>query len=125
MRLPKTTGSCSTSQPLRRRRVAIDPECPAALLAAIGAHPALAVAKGMTPDVEAVLDCGTLAAARGVATLRVLADRMPTRPSGPVQWSSAVPESRRIRLDPERMQVAARLGAGRRMRYCSRSATSL
>ena len=98
-------------QPLRRRRVAIDSKCPSALLAAIRAHPALAVAKEMTPDVEAVLDCGTLAAARGVATLRVLADRLPTRPSGPVQWSSAVPESRRIRLDPERMQVAARLGA--------------
>ena len=98
-------------QPLRRRRVAIDSKCPSALLAAIRAHPGLAVAKEMGPDVEAVLDCGTHAAARDVATLRVLADRLPTRPSGPLQWSSAVPESRRIRLDPERMRVAARLGA--------------
>ena len=98
-------------RPLRRRRVAIDSKCPSALLAAIRAHPALAVAKEMSPDVEAALDCGSHAAARGVATLRVLADRLPTRPAGAVQWSSAVPESRRIRLDPERMQLAARLGA--------------
>ena len=47
-------------------------------------------------DVEAVLDCGTRGAARDVATLRVLADRTPTRLRGSVQWSSSVPESRRI-----------------------------
>src|SRR4029453_15949735 len=85
--------------------------CPAALLDAIRAHPALAVAKENAPDAEVALDCGTQRAASGVATLRVLADRLPTRPRGSLQWSPAVPESHRIRLDPERMQVAAQLRA--------------
>ncbi len=112
-------------RPLRRRRVAIDSKCPAALLTAIRAHPALAVAKGDTQDAEAALDCGTHGAARDIATLRVLADRLPTRPRGAVQWSPAVPESQRIRLDPERVQVAARLRARPETTYCLRSATSL
>lgn len=98
-------------RPLRRRRVAIDSKCPVAWLTAIRAHPALAVAIESTPDAEAALDCGTHGSASDVATLRVLADRLPTRPRGAVQWSPAVPESQRIRLDPERMQVAARLRA--------------
>jgi hypothetical protein len=96
-------------RPLRRRRVAADSKCPGALLDAIRAHPALAVAKENTPDAEVALDCGTQRAASGVAMLRVLADRLPTRPRGSLQWSRAVPESHRIRLDPERMQVAAQL----------------
>jgi hypothetical protein len=98
-------------RPLRRRPVATDSSCPAALLAAIHAHPALSVAKKSGPDVEAALDCGAHGAASDVPTLRVLANRLPTRPRGPVQWSSAVPESQRIRLDPEGMKVAARLAA--------------
>ena len=98
-------------QPLRRRRVATDSKCPAALMAAIRTHPALAVAKQSTPDVEAALDCGTHGAASDVATLRVLADRLPARPRGSVQWSATVPASRRIGLDPEGMQIAARLRA--------------
>ncbi len=97
--------------PLRRHPVATDSKCPAALLAAIRAHPALAVAKENAPDVEAALDCGAHRAASGAATLRVLADRLPTRPRGAVQWSPSVPESQRIRLDPELMRVAARLRA--------------
>jgi hypothetical protein len=98
-------------QPLRRRRVAIDSKCPAALLTAIRAHPALAAAKEGAPDAEAALDCGTHDAASDVATLRVLADRLPTLPRGAVQWAPTMSESQRIRLDPQRVQVAARLHA--------------
>ena len=98
-------------EPLRRRRVATDATCPRTLVAAVGSHPALALAEENATDVDAVLDCGTRGVASAVATIRVLADRLPTPPRGPVQWSSSVPESRRIRLDGERLQVAARLEA--------------
>lgn len=94
---------------LRRHRVAIDSTCPGALVAAVNAHPALARAHGR--DVEAVLDCGAGDAANDAATIRVLADRLPTRPRGALQWSSSLAESRRIGLDEERLRVAARLQA--------------
>jgi len=97
--------------PLHRRRIAIDAKCPPALRVAVAAHPALAQAEQGASDVEAVLDCGTRSVIGGAASIRILANRTASRPSGPVQWSSAVPESRRIRLDAERMQVAARLEA--------------
>lgn len=98
-------------RPLRRRRVATDAKCPAALLAAIRAHPGLVLAKENSPGVEAMLDCGTHGAVSDVETLRVRVDRLPTEPRGPVRWSSAVPESQRIRLNPERVRVAGRLAA--------------
>ena len=97
--------------PLRRRRVAIDSTCASALVAAVGAHPALVVAQGQAADVQAVLDCGALGAAPGVATIRVRADRAPARPRGPVQWSSAVTDSHRVRLDSGQLRLAARLAA--------------
>ena len=97
--------------PLRRRRVAIDANCPPALVAAVGAHPALALAPEMASGVEAVLDCGTRRAGNSVATIRVLADHTPTQPAGPVKWSSSVAESRRIRFDTGRLQVGAQLQA--------------
>ena len=95
--------------PLRRRRVAIDATCAGALVAAVGAHPALVVAQDKAADVQAVLDCGARGAAPGMATIRVLADRAPTPPPGSVQWSSAVAEPRRVRLDTEQLRLAARL----------------
>ena len=97
--------------PLRRRRVAADAACPAALLAAIGAHPALTLAPANASDVDAWLDCGTPGPARSVATLRVLADRLPARPAAALQWSAAVAEPDRIRLDAERLRLSARLQA--------------
>ena len=97
--------------PLRRRRVATDATCPAALKSAVAAHPALALVEESATDVDAVLDCGTRGAVREIPTIRVLANRTPTRPQGSLQWSSSVPESHRIRLDTERMQVATRLDA--------------
>ena len=97
--------------PLHRHRVATDAKCPTAVRAAVAAHPALELAEEGANDVDAVLDCGTLGAVGSIASIRVLANRTPTRPHGPVRWSSAVPDSRRIRLDTERIQVAARLEA--------------
>ncbi len=95
--------------PLRRRRVATDAKCSTALKAAVAAHPALVPVDHGATDVEAVLDCGTRGAVSGVASIQVLANRTPSRPQGSMQWSSSVPESRRIRLDTERIRVAARL----------------
>lgn len=97
--------------PLKRHRVAIDPTCPGALLAAVATHPALAPAPQDASDVEAALECGSRPSARHVATLRVLADHAPMLPRGPLRWASAVAESRRIRLDAERLQLAAQLQA--------------
>jgi hypothetical protein len=97
--------------PLHKRRVATDAKCPTALRVAVAAHPALVLAKEDATDVAAVLDCGTRSAASDVASIRVLANRTPARLHGSVQWSSSVPESRRIGLDTGRLQVAARLEA--------------
>jgi hypothetical protein len=94
--------------PLRRRRVATDPNCPAALVAAVRAHPALTVADANDRDADAALVCGT-PARRGAPTLLALANRLPERLDGPLQWSPAVPESRRLRLDAEQLRAAARL----------------
>jgi len=96
---------------LHRRRVATDAKCPPALRAAVAAHPALVLVEQGASGVEASLDCGTGGAVGSVASIRVLANRTPSRPRGSLQWSSAVPESRRIRLDSEQPQVAARLAA--------------
>ncbi len=95
--------------PLRRRRVATDSNCPRALIAAVGAHPALALAQADAAGADVGLDCGAYRAAGGIPTIRVLADRASTRPLGSVQWSSSVPESRRIPIDVERLRVAAKL----------------
>ena len=98
--------------PLRSRRVATDPGCPAALVAAVGAHPGLAAAAYGAADVTAVLDCGTLRRADSVPTVRVLAQRTPSWPVGAPRWSDRVTLTSRIRLDADRLPVAARLQAG-------------
>ena len=95
--------------PLRRRRVAVDASCPKALVAAVGAHPALAFAGAAGAEAEATLDCGASGAPATLPTIRVLADRAASRPRGSLRWSSAVPPSRRTELDSDRLQVVARL----------------
>lgn len=94
---------------LRRRRVAVDPACPPALVAAVGSHPALLVAPLSAQDVEVLLDCGTPHAARGVPTIGLRADRMPTRAAAPVQWSQRVAQGSRVPLDATRLHLSARL----------------
>ena len=68
--------------PLSARRVATDPGCPAALVAAVGAHPGLQLAAYDAADVAAVLDCGTSRSDNKVPTVRVLAQRTPSWPAG-------------------------------------------
>ncbi|WP_144290021.1 hypothetical protein [Ideonella sp. A 288] len=95
--------------PLRRRKVAVDPACPPALAAAVAAHPALTVAAAGAADADAALHCGTADAARRVPTIHARADRAPARATGAVQWSTAVADARRVRLDTDRLALAARL----------------
>jgi hypothetical protein len=97
--------------PLRRHRVAVDASCAKALAAAVAAHPALALAPSGALDVEAMLECGTSSAPKGLPRIRVLADRAPSRLRGALQWSMALAEARRSELDPDRLQVAAHLQA--------------
>jgi len=94
---------------LRRHRVAADSRCPGPLLAAVAAHPALALAPADASDVEAVLDCGARGEIRDKATIRMVAERTPVRLRGSIQWPSSIAESRRVKLDPERMLATARL----------------
>lgn len=96
---------------LRKRRVAVDPKCPAALAAAVHTHPALAAAPVGTADVDAALACGSAAPAQGVKTLRVTATHTPLPVPGPLQWSSNLNPSNRLVLDDGRLQMAARLQA--------------
>ena len=98
--------------PLRARRVATDPGCPAALVAAVGAHPGLEPAAYDATDLAAVLDCGTRRSADKLPTIRVLAQRTPSWLTGAPRWSSRVAPSNRIRLDADQLPVAARLQAG-------------
>ncbi len=91
--------------PLRRRRVAVDAACPAALRAAVSAHPGL----GPALEAEAVLACGPGEGARAWPTVRVVAERTPVRLPGALQWSPTVDESRRVRLEGDVLQVAAQL----------------
>ncbi len=98
--------------PLRARRVATDPGCPAALAAAVHAHPGLESAAYDASDVAAVLDCGTRRSADELPIIRVLAQRTPSWPAGALRWSSGVAPTNRIRLDADRLPLAARLQAG-------------
>ncbi|MDO9313174.1 MAG: hypothetical protein Q7T97_01345 [Burkholderiaceae bacterium] len=97
--------------PLRRRRVATDSTCPAVLVTAVATHPALAVAPDNATDVDAALDCGSNGSVNERATVRVVADRVPTRLVGSLKWSPSVAEARRIRLDDEPLQAASALRA--------------
>ena len=95
--------------PLRPRRVAVDATCPAALRAAVASHPALMQAGPDAGEVAAVLDCGNLGATGNVPTLRVRDGDVPRRPPGAAQWSAALAESQRVRLDPGRLPLIATL----------------
>lgn len=97
---------------LRKRRVATDPKCPAAIATAVGTHPGLVLAPYEATDVAAMLDCGSRAAAAGLPTLRVISKHTPTQVAGPVKWSSSLAASSRITLDAGRLRTAARLQAG-------------
>ena len=113
--------------PLRARPVATDPACPAALVAAVAAHPGLVIAAYAAayaapyaasnlatipaPNPAAVLDCGTARSGAPLPTVRVLAQRTPSWPTGAARWSTRVAPASRLRLDADSLPVAARLQA--------------
>lgn len=109
--------------PLRARPVATDPACPAALVAAVAAHPGLVIAayaapytasnpaSNPAPNPAAVLDCGTARSGAPLPTVRVLAQRTPSWPTGAARWSTRVAPASRLRLDADSLPVAARLQA--------------
>ncbi len=97
--------------PLRRRRVAADAGCDAALRAAVSAHPALVLVAGMDADIDAVLSCSPTASAGPLPGIRVVAEHTPVPVRGALQWASTLPESHRSRLDAESLQLAARLAS--------------
>jgi hypothetical protein len=94
---------------LRRRRVAVDAACAPPLVAAVAAHPALVPVGVGDAGAQAMLNCGTAAAATTVPTLRWRSDRMPLRASGSAQWASSVARSRRVALDADTLRLAARI----------------
>jgi hypothetical protein len=76
------------------RPVHLDPACPAALVAAVRAHPALAIASG-TDASEFSLECGTAGTVAEGPQLRFLRGGTPRGIEGPLLWSSSVGASAR------------------------------
>lgn len=95
-------------EPLRVRRVAPDARCPSALLDAVRSHPALEL-PGSGSRVDAMLDCGPSATPRPIATLRIVADRVPVPAQGSLAWSSTVPASSRVPLEEHSLQIGGQI----------------
>lgn len=95
--------------PLQRLRVAVDARCPAALRAAVTAHPALGAVAVGAAEARAALVCGNGDAAGRLPTLQVRDGEVPRRLPGAVQWSAALPASQRMALEPGPLPVAATL----------------
>jgi hypothetical protein len=96
-------------EPLRKRRVALDPSCPPALSTALEAHPALVHVAWQSSGVDALITCAAATTAANVPKLHVSTARMAVVASRPLRWSSAVAESRRISVEPEALQSSTRL----------------
>jgi hypothetical protein len=94
--------------PLRRRRVAVDAGCPAAVQAAVVSHPRLE--RGNAGAAEAAIDCGGLRAA--LPTLGLHAQQLSMPLAAPLRWSSAWPAAQRTTLDTSRLRRAGQLEAG-------------
>jgi hypothetical protein len=109
--LPEDDEIALDLAPLRRRRVATDPHCPAALVAAVASHPALAAVPERAEDVVARLDCSARGPALDIPALRVLADGASKLASGPMLWSPSVAAAQRVRLEAGPLGLAARLAA--------------
>jgi hypothetical protein len=94
------------ASPLLARRVAADPACPAGIVAALQAHPALSITADAAAA-ELVVECsgGAVGAVgtSGPATtprIRFLRERPPVRVEGPLLWASSVSATQRRRVDP-------------------------
>ncbi len=74
---------------LQPQPIRLDPRCGPLLQAAVRAHPALRSVTGPeSPSLQIV--CGDGPAAEGAAVLRVHADRLPARVSGPLAWDAGL-----------------------------------
>ena len=107
--LPEDDALALDLAALRRHRVAVDAGCPAALRAAVAAHPALMSVAADAADAAATLDCGGRVPPDGLPTLRVRDGEPPRRPPGPARWSDALPASQRVTLLPGQLAVASTL----------------
>jgi hypothetical protein len=87
--------------------VQVDPACPATLLSAARAHPALELV-GRTADAELAVDCGATDAAQPGPRLRFVRGGTPTAIDGPLLWSASVESSAR-RLGSYRWRAAGQL----------------
>ena len=95
---------------LATRRVAVDPACPPSLVAALLAHPALAVVpNGATPDLAVA--CGAIATAPAIPRIRFLRERAPAAVEGAVTWSSGVSARQRRNLDASPLRTRGELAA--------------
>lgn len=93
---------------LATRRVAVDATCPAGLVAALQAHPALTVAASGTAA-ELAVECGGAAVATAGPRIRFLRDRASTAVDGLVTWSSSVSARQRRSLDASALRTRGEL----------------
>jgi hypothetical protein len=93
---------------LATRRVAVDSACPAGLVAALRAHPALTIEASGTA-VDLAVECDGVAAAMSVPRIRFLRDRASTAVDGAVTWSSVVSAGKRRNLDASPLRTRGEL----------------
>jgi len=94
-------------RPLRRRAVAVSPSCPAVLVAAFAAHPALARARD-ADRAEAIVACGEEPVPDSRAALLVRTGRIPS-PAGP---GVTGPLANEAAFDATRLRAAGTVEAG-------------
>jgi hypothetical protein len=98
-------------RPLLARRVAADPACPAAILAALRTHPALTVTEAAA-EAGLAVECGGTSGSPPTKTtprLRFVRDRLPEPVDGPLIWSSSVSEPQRGSLDSLKLRTGGQL----------------
>jgi len=109
--LPDDDTLMLDTSPLLARRVAADPACPAGILAALQAHPALSVMADAAAT-DLAVECGGTAGTadlEGMPRIRFLLDHAPEPVEGPLTWSSNVSETQRGRLDSLALRTSGRL----------------
>jgi hypothetical protein len=98
------------ARPLLARRVAADPACPAAILAALRTHPALTITEAPA-EADLAVECGGTAGSptTTIPRLRFVRDRLPESVDGPLTWSSSVTETQRGSLDSLKLRAGTQL----------------
>jgi len=96
---------------LLARRVAADPACPAAILAALRTHPALTITEAPA-EADLAVECGGTAGSPPPTTtprLRFVRDRLPEPVDARLTWSSSVTEAQRGSLDSLKLRTGGQL----------------